>query len=251
MENTQIAEKQQTWPSLISETLEANVKALPQFLNKEKFALDFIELLKSQPSLARNKNAALTNMLKAATLGLSFSDHDAYVVPYGSDFQFQISYQGMIKLVTRYSIKPVKNIYAKVVRKDDEFSEEIVNGQPTVNFKPKPFNDNDIIGVFAVCLFDDGSMIYDTMSFKEIMNIKKCSKTGNSNASPWTQHFGEMAKKSIIRRLVKHIPVDMETAEMKTVFNEEAETDYEIPKSETPVENPFADVRVECEVVND
>lgn len=251
MENTQIAEKQQqTWPQLITETLEANIKALPTCLNKEKFALDFIELLKATPSLARNKNAALTNMLKAATLGLSFSDHDAYVVPYSTDFQFQISYQGMIKLATRYSIKPIKNIYAKVVRKEDEFSEEIVNGQPTVNFKPKPFNDNDIVGVFAVCLFDDGSMIYDTMSFKEIMNIKKCSKTGNSNASPWTQHFGEMAKKSIIRRLVKHIPMDMETAEMKTVFNEEAEADYTIPKTEKPVVNAFEDIRVES-VQND
>lgn len=40
----------------------------------------------------------------------------------------------------QYSVRPIKDIYAKVVREGDEFEEIIEKGIPTINFRPKPFS---------------------------------------------------------------------------------------------------------------
>ncbi|MBA8937732.1 hypothetical protein BCM18_005690, partial [Clostridium beijerinckii] len=60
--------------------------------------------------------------------------------------------QGETKLVRKFSSKKIKDIYAKLVRYGDEFEEGVDHGKPYVNFKPKPFNNDDITGVFAVVI---------------------------------------------------------------------------------------------------
>ena len=87
--------------------------------------------------------------------------------------EFQTDYKGEIKLAKKYSINPVKDIYAKLVREGDDFEEYIKDGHQTINFKPKSFNNGEIIGAFAVCLFQDGGMIYEAMSKEEIEEVEE------------------------------------------------------------------------------
>ncbi len=54
--------------------------------------------------------------------------------------EFQTDYKGERKLMKQYSVRPIKDIYAKVVREGDEFEEIIEKGIPTINFRPKPFS---------------------------------------------------------------------------------------------------------------
>jgi recombination protein RecT len=133
---------------------------------------------------------------------------EAHLVPYGSTLNFMPSYKGMVKLCDKYATRPINTIYAKVVREGDEFIEEIVNGPPSITFRPKAFNNGKMVGCFAVCLYKDGGMVYEVMSSADVEQCRKSSKAQNSPA--WSKFYTEMAKKTVLRRLAKSISIDMD-----------------------------------------
>lgn len=189
--------------------LNINTDALPEKFNQSRFILNSISLLKSKLSDYNNitPESVYLALAKGAYLGLDFFNGECYAIPYGGEVNFQTDYKGEIKLAKIYSRNPIKDIYAKNVREGDFFEEVIECGKQAVNFRPKPFSDGKIIGTFAVVLFEDGSMMYDTMSVKEIEDIKNnFSKAKNSKA--WSATPGEMYKKTVLRRLCKLIDLD-------------------------------------------
>lgn len=228
---TEVAKASQpSFSVALTETLEENKLALPKDFNAARFVQNAVAVLNEndvvknfakQHGTAQIKNA----MLKGAYLGLDFISNEAYLVPYGDNLNFMTSYKGAEKLVKKYSQRPVKSIYAKVVRQGDEFEEVIVNGEQTINYKPLPFNGNPIIGAFAVCLFADGGLQYDTMSLEELENTRSHSKAKNSPA--WKDFTSEMYKKTVLHRLCKHITIDFDNQNQIEAFNEglEIETD--------------------------
>ncbi|WP_251861289.1 RecT family recombinase [Clostridium sp. Marseille-Q2269] len=224
--------------------LEAKAKALPKGFNKTRFLQNCMTVLQDTKDIDQcHPTTIARTMLKGAFLGLDFFNKECYAIPYGKNLNFQTDYKGEIKLAKKYSINPIKDIYAKNVREGDEFTEEIINGQQTINFKPKSFNNNDIIGTFAVCLFKDGSMIYETMSKEDIENIRQnFSKAKNSAA--WTKTYGEMCKKTVLRRLCKLIELDFDSIEQQKTYEETS--DFQFKKEEKTVEeSPFENVDFE------
>ena len=218
-----------TFSTILTTELENNKAALPEGFNVQRFVQNGIALLNGNDTLkefARNNGTGQIKqgMLRGAYLGLDFLNAEAYLVPYGKTLNFMQSYKGDIKMVKRYSKRPIKDIYAKLVRQGDEFEEGIVNGEPTVSFKPLPFNDNPVIGAFAVCLYKDGGMVYDTMSLKDLENTRSASKAKNSPA--WSRFPGQMYLKTVLHRLCKHLTIDMD-AQAKEAFDAgtEIETD--------------------------
>ena len=91
-----------------------------------------------------------------------------------------------------YHTELTMNLLKKAMQMAPEM-EVIVNGEQGINFKPKPFNDGKIIGAFAVVLYTDGGMAYDTMSLADLENTRKASKASNSPA--WKNFTGEMYKR--------------------------------------------------------
>lgn len=168
-------------------------------------------------------------LAKGAYLGLDFFNRECYAIPYGGKVTFQTDYKGEIKLCKKYSREPIKDIYAKLVRKGDFFEELIENGQQFVNFKPIPFSSEDVLGAFAIVLYKDGSMIYDTMSVDAIEKTRSTySKAKNSQA--WKESTGEMQKKTVLRRLCKLIDLDFDNIEQRKAFDEGSGIEFE----ETP-----------------
>ena len=159
----------------LDESLEKQVAALPQNFNKQRFMQNCMTVLQDGTADFSKCDAksVVRTLLKGAFLGLDFFNGECYAIPYGANVNFQTDYKGEIKLCKRYSSNPIRDIYAKVVREGDEFVETIENGNQTVSFTPKPFNDGNIIGAFAVCLYMDGGMIYDTMSVAEIEHTRR------------------------------------------------------------------------------
>lgn len=206
--------------------LDSIEEALPKGFNKARFVQNAVALLNDNADLAKyGRGQLMLGLMKGATLGLDFFSKEAYLVPYGNKLQYQTSYTGSVKLAKKYSIRPIKDIYAKIVREDDEFEELIEHGEQTINFKPKAFNNGKVIGAFAVCLFKDGGIQYDTMSLSELENTRKHSKASNSPA--WKDFTEEMYKKTVLKRLCKHIEIDFENVEQLRVYDEETavETD--------------------------
>lgn len=229
----------------IDSELVKNAKAIPEGFNRQRFSLNCISILKDNLKDWDNVEPAsiITAFAKGAYLGLDFFNGECYAIPYAGIANFQTDYKGEIKLCKRYSKNPIKDIYAKNVRTGDFFEEKIEDGVQSITFKPVPFSNEKIIGTFAVVLFQDGSMIYDTMSVSEIENIRKVfSKAQNSKA--WKETPGEMYKKTVLRRICKLIDLNFDNSEQYKAFRDGGDfeskggaiVDAEINETQDPFE---------------
>lgn len=230
-----------TAKDLLLDQLTQEQAALPKDFNMARFAQNAISVVMNNDQLSRfeDKKQVIAGLVKGAYLGLDFMNNECYLIPYQKTLRFQMSYTGLIKFAKKYSIRTIQDIYAKVVRDGDEFTEKVVNGQPSIDFSPLPFNDSDPKGVFAVVLYKDGGMEYEAMSTKEVNDLRtKYSKVSDSGA--WKNSWGEMAKKTVLRRLCKHIEVDFESIEAHKTWDEEGEFDFKKPQTSEIVADPFA-----------
>lgn len=214
---------------MLTDKLVSVENALPKDFNRERFVQNCIAVMNQNPEFAKvNPAQVVQGLLKGAYLGLDFLNRECYLIKYANDVQFQTDYKGEVKFAKKYSIRPILDIYAKVVRQGDEFVEEIVDGQPKITFRPKPFNTEDIAGAFAVCLFKDGGMIYETMSMSDITSVRNnYSKASQSKA--WKNSLDEMSKKVVLRRLCKHIPTDFESVEAQNAWEDGSGMDFASP----------------------
>jgi len=233
--------------------LETKREAMPSNFNKTRFLQNCMAVLQDVKDIDKADSTTVARtMLKGAFLGLDFFNKECYAIIYAGKVEFRTDYKGEVKLAKLYSINSIKDIYAKVVRKGDEFTEEIIAGQQSITFKPLPFNDGEIIGAFAIVMFKDGSMNYDTMSVKEIEIIKENfsqkSRDSGEFSKAWRITPSEMYKKTVLRRLCKNIELNFDTIEQKQAFEDASDMDFnkEIKLQQVSPLNP---IEVEYEVI--
>lgn len=227
----------------LTEKLTANELALPKEFNKERFVQNVIALSQSNDTLKEylakygtdGGKQLMQGAMRAAFLNLDFISKEAYLIPYGKDLNFQIDYRGATKLAKQYSIRPIREIYAKVVRRGDTFQERTVDGKQGFIFEPIPFNNEEFVGVFGVVVFSDGELLLETMNMDEINAVKSKSKSAGSKSSPWSLFPQEMMKKSVIHRICKKIELDFSNSEQVQAFN--SEDDYNNDDVERQAEN--------------
>ncbi len=119
------------------------------------------------------------------------------------------SYQGLCKLAT--DTGSVKSIYAHFVKDGDVF-EQILGTSPQLIHKPKLGNKGNLIAVYAVAILKDDSKQIEVMDISEVNDIRdksesyKSFKSGKSKSCIWEDHYEEMSRKTVIKRLVKYLP---------------------------------------------
>lgn len=211
----------------LTKKLTENKEALPAGFNQQRFILNCItviqDMMKDDKKKAQlekiNPETIPVCLAKAAYLGLDFFNGECYAIPYDGNLSFQTDYKGEIKLCKRYSKNKIKDIFAKVVRQGDFFMEEVDGGKQNVQYRPKPFSNEQMIGAFAIVVFEDGSMMYDTMSSEDIENVRNTySKMKDSQA--WKSSTGEMYKKTVLRRLCKLIDLDFDNIEQQKAYED-------------------------------
>lgn len=228
----------------IEALLNKNVKALPKNFNQTRFLQNCLTVLNDTKEIEKCSPVSVARtMIKGAYLGLDFFRRECYAIPYGNELNFQTDWKGEVKLVKKYSIEPIIDIYAKVVREGDSFQMVVREGKQVVNFTPKEFNDGQIIGTFAVACFKNGAVLCEPMSRAEIEEIrKKFSKAPNSPA--WEKAYGEMCKKVVLRRLCKSIQLEFDCSEQDQAYEEgadsviDAEATVSVVSNDT-VKDPF------------
>ena len=213
--------------------IEQKMEAMPDGFNKDRFCLNCVTLIRDM--LKDNKKKEYLSkisiesialcMIKGAFLGLDFMSGECYAIPYGGEMSFQTDYKGEIKVCKKHSINPIKDIFAKLVREGDVYEEIVEDGKQNIIFKPLPFNDAPVIGAFAIVTYKDGSMLYESMSTKEIEDIRKnYSKAKDGEA--WKKSTGEMYKKTVLRRLSKFIEKDFDKVEQIMSYDEGAGMEF-------------------------
>lgn len=220
-------------------SLEANKEVIPVDVNQQRLVLNSLEVVRGNDTLTRymnqyaqNGHAAIqlkTAILKCAVLGLDPMMKEAYFIPYGSNLTVMKDWRGDIKLCMKYSSRPILTIDAKLIKKADKFRSGNRDGKPFLEHEETWFSDDPeaekIVGAYAVVTYKDGGVQYDVMTTAEIENSRNASKAKNSPT--WTKYWGEMAKKTVIHRLCKHIPIAFENAFQAATFDEDTaiETD--------------------------
>lgn len=182
------------------------VANLPETVDKQRLALNFISLLQDKPELAKYGADVMAPMVvRCAKDNLDVLNNEVYIYEgYGGKLTYTPSYKGLRKMAVQKSIKPIKDITAKSIYEGDTLDEEYENGQSHLHYKSNFMQRGKWIGTFCTVLFEDGSEIHEIMNMDDINAVKAKSK----NSGAWKDFPQEMAKKSIIRRICKQITMD-------------------------------------------
>lgn len=243
----EITEKPKTFSEHLMCQLVKVDEALPKDFNKARFVQNSLALLNDNPNLTKfSQTQLVSGLLKGSYLGLDFYSKECYLIPYGSQLNFQIDYRGAKKLAKKYSIRPIRDIYAEVVREGDVFEKKVDGNKTTVRFEPIPFSDKKVVGAFAVVEYADGGLVCDMMSLKELETTRSKSKASNSMA--WKDFTTEMYRKTVLHRLCKHIELEFENVSQMDLWNDSNAMEK---KEEVQTDNPFEDDNViDVEVVD-
>lgn len=185
-------------------------KALPSVITPERFTRIALTAYSRNEKLQEcTAESFLGSMMQAAQLGVEPNTPlgQAYLIPYRNkgvmEVQFQLGYRGMIDLA--YRSGEVQNIQAHEVYENDTFEYEL-GLEPKLRHIPALKDRGDVILYYAVFKLTNGGVGFEVMSKEDVEAFaKKKSKTYGTG--PWQSDFDAMAKKTLVKRLLKFAPL--------------------------------------------
>lgn len=225
--------KSMSIPDMVK-ALEPEIKrALPSVLTPERFTRMALSALNNTPKLKEcTPMSFIAALMNAAQLGLESNTPlgQAYLIPYKNkgtlECQFQLGYKGMIDLA--YRNDRMQSIEAHTVYENDEFYYEL-GLDARLKHLPTWDDRGDIIGFYAIFKLNNGGYRFEVMSKADVDRFAETySKAYSSEYSPWKTNYEEMAKKTVLKRLLKYAPI-------KTDFRKALSLDETI-KSELSVD---------------
>lgn len=210
-------------------------KALPSVLTPERFTRITLSALSSNPQLQKTTpQSFLGAMMTAAQLGVEPNTPlgQAYLIPYRNkgvlECQFQLGYKGLLDLA--YRSGEISIIQAHTVRENDEFDYEL-GLEPKLTHKPATGDRGAPIAFYAMYRKKDGGYGFEVMSIDDVRaHAKRYSKAYSSG--PWQTNFEEMAKKTVLKRVLKYAPLKSDfvrgLSQDETVKTELAADMYEV-----------------------
>jgi recombination protein RecT len=187
-------------------------KALPNTITPERFTRITLSALSNNPTLKLcSELSFLSAMMTSAQLGLEPNTplQQAYIIPYKNhgnyEAQFQIGYKGLIDLA--YRSGQVKTIYAEAVHENDTFEYEL-GLNPKLVHVPADRNRGEVTHYYAVFkLVNGGEGMFVASKDDILKHAEKYSKSYAKDTSPWKSNFDEMAKKTVIKQVLKYAPL--------------------------------------------
>ncbi len=120
--------------------------------------------------------------------------------------QVIIGYKGLIDLARRSG--QIVSIAAHEVCKNDQF--DLVYGlEENLTHRPAMEARGEIIGFYAVAKLVGGGHAFEFMSVQQVREIMLGTQS-KGNYGPWKDHFIEMGRKTVVRRLSKFLPLSIE-----------------------------------------
>lgn len=216
---TAVAEKPKTKNliTLLGDMKDQFALVLPKHLTPDRLVRIAITQLRINPDLKNSDPASfIAAIMTSAQLGLEpdgILGH-AYLVPFNKkgkllkQVQLIPGYKGLLTLARNSG--EVQSISAHEVCKNDKF--DFAYGlNERLEHIPAAGERGDITHFYAIAKFKDGSHHMDVMTVQEINKIRSTSKSSGSG-SIWENHFVEMGKKTIIRRIAKYLPLNVQRA---------------------------------------
>ena len=212
---------------LLAQQQKSIASLVPEHLTPERLMRVAVNCVAKTPGLQKCTAASLLQcVLAAAEVGLEPGGvlGQFYLVPFGNVATPIIGYRGLLELARRSG--QIASIRAVVVYTKDTF--EMSEGvQQTITHRR--YLDGDagpMRYVYAVAVLKDGSVQVEVMSKSQIDAIRARSRSGSSG--PWVTDYEEMAKKTVLRRLAKWLPLSSERFERAVELDNNDYVDGEV-----------------------
>lgn len=180
-------------------------------LNFEREAGFAIQVLTSNDYVAKlaagDRQSVVNAVTNIAAIGISLNPakKQAYLVPRKGKICLDISYMGLIDLAIQSG--SIMWAQADLVYANDAFTLNGFDKPPTHSFNPFSKERGDMVGAYVVVKMHSGDYLTECMSREDIDAIKNRSESVKSGKqSPWDTDYGEMAKKTVVKRAYKYWP---------------------------------------------
>lgn len=253
-------------------------KALPSHISPDKLQRTIITAAQNNPDLlTADRQSLITSCMKAAQDGLLPDGREAALVIFntrekGQDgqwysrklCQYMPMVYGLRKKITQ-SGEVVSLQTGLVYRAEMEAGAFIyeVGMEPPIRHRPmldlpdEALTDDCIVAAYSIAKMKDGTVSAEVMRRGEINKVREMSQTGATRdkkgnerqpKGPWVDWFGEMARKTVMRRHSKTLPmsgdviIDVEgheheaAASATQVLSVEAEGPIALPTSDELVD---------------
>jgi recombination protein RecT len=197
-------------------------KMLPKTLSIDRLLKVAQIAATTTPALAKCDVPSLVGAIgQCAQMGLEPNTvlGHAYLVPFNTkrkdaqgnerwvnSVQVIIGYKGLIDLARRSG--QIVSIAAHEVCENDHF--ELVYGlDEKLNHMPSMTERGELVGFYAVAKLKDGGHSFEFMSVHQVKQIMRGTQSAGKYG-PWKDHFTEMGRKTVIRRLAKYLPLSIE-----------------------------------------
>jgi len=164
-----------------------------------------------------SKESLLKSIINIAQTGLTLNPvaKEAFLIPrwdkVGKSVQclLEPSYVGLVKLLT--DAGSVTSINTQLVYEEDEFEINLAADDPARHI-PKFKDRGKIIGVYAIAKLATGEKQIEWMEILEVNKIRDTSdsykawKEDNSKQTIWENFYGEMVRKTVLKRIYKYLP---------------------------------------------
>lgn len=218
-------------------------------LSVERFARVATTAIQLNPDVVNKgtKGSVLTSLIRCAQDGLLPDGKEAALVLFGNQATYMPMVGGLRKIAAGYGFSLVAN----VVYQHDTFAYEL-GMEPTLTHKPAGLEQEpgEPIGAYAVAVGPDGRKYVSVMRKTEIEQVRSVSKSKGSG--PWTQWWGEMAKKTVARRLFKELPLGADDRTSRVLQADDEGYELTGPLDNLPAVDPSEEYEpVEGELVDD
>ena len=228
-------------------TMEGEIaRALPSVLTPERFTRMVLSAISSTPKLKEcTPQSFLAAMMTAAQIGVEPNTAlgQAWILPYVNkrkgvvEAQFQLGYKGLIDLA--YRSGEVELVQAHVVYENDVFEFEY-GLDPKLVHKPAASDRGSPVSVYAMFKTKSGGYGFEVMSMEDVrQHAQRYSKAYSDAYSPWQTSFEEMAKKTVLKKVLKYAPLRSDFVKA-AVQDESIKTKISADMYEVTDENTFS-----------
>lgn len=177
--------------------------ALPPQVSPERFVRVTMTAIQNTPDLLNcDRNSLYSAAMRAAQDGLLPDGREGAIVKFGGKAQWMAMTAGLMKKVRNSGEISTWSVH--VVHENDDFDYQL-GDEEKITHKPAMKNRGEMIAAYSIVLMKDGEKSREVMTRDEIDAIKKRSRT--SGSGPWVTDYEEMAKKTVIRRHSKRLPM--------------------------------------------
>ncbi|MEY5098198.1 MAG: hypothetical protein RJA36_917 [Pseudomonadota bacterium] len=226
--------------------------ALPAHVPVERFVRTTLTAVQTnQALLDADRRTLFAAATKAAQTGLLPDGREGAIVTFRRkdgtvEAQWMPMVAGIMKLVRNSG--EISTWSVQAVYENDTFDFELGDNEH-ITHKPSLAGRGKLIAVYSIVTMKDGEKSREVMSVEDVNAIRGRSRSKDSG--PWVTDFAEMAKKTVVRRHAKRLPlstdIDGALREDDELFMPPAEAQQAqpepAPQPEQDAQAPQADTR--------